>query len=95
MRRKLPPPGPPGEKPPLELLRCPWARWNDRHEDRFEEWLRSRQRWRETHAEPLPGLYARDRFALHRIEGLDPAVVQAEETAPRAALEWVQQSKRE
>lgn len=50
----------PDAEPPLELFRCPWARWNDRREDRFEEWPRDRQRWRETHDGPLPGLSAQD-----------------------------------
>ncbi len=91
MRRKPPPAPVSGEKPPLELLRCPWTRWNDRRDERFEEWLRLRQRWRQTHAEPLPGLFARDRFALHRRSEaglLDPAVVRAELTAPCAVPDW-------
>ncbi len=93
MKRKPPPLPPPGEVPPLELLRCPWTRWNDRREERFGEWLQERQRWRETHPQPLPGLFARDRFALSRLSeqgALDPEVVRAEQTADRAAPEWRQ-----
>ncbi|MFL5334996.1 MAG: hypothetical protein ACJ8H8_17830, partial [Geminicoccaceae bacterium] len=58
---------------------------------RFEQWLIERQQWREAHAEPLPALFARDRFALHRFEDserLDSAVVRAELAAPRRDPEW-------
>ncbi len=78
----------------MELLRCPWTRWDsaDRTPARFEEWLRERQAWRDTHDAPLPGLFARDRFALHRMDDrgeLDRAVVAAELAAPIAVPEWV------
>jgi hypothetical protein len=71
------------ELPPLELLRCPATRWNaERWGQGFEEWLRDRHRWRETHVEPLPALFARDRHALRTITGLDQEVVGAELAAP-------------
>jgi hypothetical protein len=80
----------PDAPPPLELVRCPWTRWNNHREEHFEEWLRQRQQWRESHPLPLPALFARDRFALHRINGLDPEVVRLELAAPRLESEWVQ-----
>ncbi len=72
MRRREPPPRSStgrGEPPPLELLRCPATRWNagPTPAAAFEEWLRERQAWRETHDAPLPGLFARDRYALHQM----------------------------
>jgi hypothetical protein len=85
-------------EPPVELLRCPWTRWNteERTPARFGEWLIERQRWRESHAEPLPGLFARDRYALHRFEEasrLDTRVVRAERAAPVRDPDWYERSR--
>src|SRR5689334_20011727 len=79
--------GPADEPPPLELMRCPWTRWNsaERTPARFEQWLRDRQRWRESHSRPLPGLFARDRYALHQMTSLDPDVIRAETAAEKDA----------
>lgn len=79
--------------PPLELVQCPWTRWDNRREEQFEEWLRERQAWRETHDQPLPGLFARDRFAMHHIGSLDREVVRTEQAAVKAEPEWVQRGK--
>lgn len=97
MARRKPqaaPAGPVAEsdaEPPLELVRCPWTRWDstERTPARFEEWLRERQRWRVTHTRPLPGLFARDRLALRSIGSLDREVVRTEAAAPQASPEWV------
>lgn len=89
-----------GEAPPRKLLRFvpsapapigphgrpePWAvKWTA--ED-FAAWLRARAAWRDSHAEPLPGLPARERCAIHGMK-LPAALVQAEERAPRRPPEW-------
>lgn len=87
-----------GPEPPLELRRCPWTRHDspDRAPAKFEQWLRDRQAWRETNAQPLPDLFARDRVALHLMAEagqLDPEIVRAEESAPKAEPEWVARAK--
>ncbi|MDP9459003.1 MAG: hypothetical protein M3Q22_01710 [Actinomycetota bacterium] len=84
--------------PPLEVLRCPATRWDagPTPAAAFEEWLRERQAWRESHDAPLPGLFARDRYALHRMDDrgeLDRAVVAAELAAPAAVPEWVERAR--
>lgn len=74
-----------GEIAPLELRRCPWTRWDspDRSPQRIEEWLRDRQRWRDTHADSLPPLAARDRLAVTQMDGLNPQLVRRELDAVR------------
>ncbi|MDP9459457.1 MAG: hypothetical protein M3Q22_04115 [Actinomycetota bacterium] len=89
-------------EPPHELLRFlpsqpapigphgrpePWqVKWTAAE---FGEWLQARQRWRETHTQLLPGLFARNRFALHRLaDELDRQVVADELAAPTAGPEW-------
>ncbi len=104
-RRKVAPPAAQSstgrdEPPPSELLRCPWTRWDTavRTPARFEEWLRERQAWRESHDAPLPGLFARDRYALHQMADrgeLDGAVVAGERAAPTAVPEWVERARTE
>ena len=72
------------ESPPLELRRCPATRWQagSASAAAFEEWLRERQAWRETHTVPLPRLSGRDRLALRAPAGpLDPRLVAAEQAA--------------
>lgn len=102
-RRKVAPPAAQSSTgrdapPPPELLRCSMTRWNagPTPAAAFEGWLRERQAWRETHDAPLPGLFARDRFALHRMtdrDELDRAVAAAELAAPTAVPEWVKRAQ--
>lgn len=89
-----------GEEPPRELLRfrpsqtppvnaegrpMPWAvEWTA--ED-FAAFLRARVAWRGTHLEPLPGLPARERVALHQMD-LPAALVAAEDAALKAEPDW-------
>lgn len=96
MRRRVPPVDFSHAKPPPELLRFvhsvpapigargrpePWRReWRA---EEFAAWLRTRAAWRDTHAEPLPGLSSLERAALQRLE-LPPGLVEAEERAPQA-----------
>ncbi len=91
-------------EPPHELLRFlpsqpapigphgrpePWqVKWTAAE---FGEWLQARQRWRETHTQLLPGLFARDRYAMHCMADrseLPAAVVRAELDAPTRPPEW-------
>ncbi len=87
------------QEPPRRLLRfrptqqplhpegrpIPWrVEWTG---EEFTAFLRARAAWRETHAEPLPHLPARERVALHRLE-LPPALVEAEDHAPKKEQEW-------
>jgi hypothetical protein len=78
-------------EPPSELLhfatRASSPTWTA--ED-FAAWLRARAAWRDTHADPLPSLPARERVALTRMD-LRAALVQAEQQAPRATPEWRRQ----
>jgi hypothetical protein len=73
---------------PPELVRFSTARHGAGDYTGFEEWLRARQRWRQTHAQPMPGLFARDRHALASMPGLTPEVISAERAAPTAETEW-------
>ncbi len=86
-----------GEEPPKELLRFhpsqpapigshgrpePWkVRWDA---DEFTAWLRTRAAWRDTHSEPLPGLFAQERVAIERMP-IPRALVEAEQNAPAKA----------
>jgi hypothetical protein len=49
----------------------------------FAAWLRAREAWRDTHAEPLPSLPRRERCALQQMD-LPRALVDAEKRAPQA-----------
>lgn len=59
----------------------------------FAAWLRARAAWRDTHAEPLPGLMAMERVALTRI-GVPQALIDEEKAAPEAPPEWVSRRAR-
>lgn len=81
------------QEPPKELLRFmpsepapigpygrpePWrVKWSA--ED-FASWLRARAAWRDTHAESLPGLLARERHAMGNLD-LPQALIDAENIA--------------
>jgi hypothetical protein len=84
-----------GEDPPLELLRFrpaepppigphgrPVARgvvpWTP---EEFAAFLAARQRWRETHRTPLPGLPGRERVALNQLGGLPVSLIESERAA--------------
>ncbi|WP_236826045.1 MULTISPECIES: hypothetical protein [unclassified Blastococcus] len=73
---------PPQPAPKTEDGRpMPWAvKWTAAD---FAAWLRARAAWRETHAEPLPGLLGRERVALNQMD-LPPALVRAEREANEA-----------
>ena len=69
------------EAPPEELLRFVPAAGRWRPED-FAAFLRARIAWRDTHVQPLPGLPARERVAMARMD-IPRALVDAEEQGSR------------
>ena len=82
MRRRARPVDFSHTEPPAELLRfVPSApgRWDPAD---FAAFLRAREAWRDTHAEPLPGLPARERIAMSQLN-VPRGLVDAEKEASR------------
>ena len=91
MRRRVPPADFSHAEPPRELVRFgPRASSPTWTAEGFATWLRARAAWRDTHADPLPGLPARERVALHHLD-LPAVLVEAEDQAPKALPEWRRQ----
>lgn len=85
------------QQPPPELLRFkpsapapvgpfgrpePWRlKWTA---GEFAAWLRTRAAWRDTHSRPLPGLLARERYAMTAIPGISQALIDIERNASKS-----------
>lgn len=70
----------------------PWAA--DWPANEFAAWLRARAAWRDTHAEPLPSLWAKERCAMQRLD-LPAALVDAERRASHRTVAQLREDMRE